>query len=189
MLPYLELILLFTSLISKKTAGFSNCRASFSNMDHVLISHVIRTLENKSFESCTFSCELEPQCFSVNYFASTKTCELNNVSKEYFPGDFTRRKGAFYMEMVIRKYHPCWSMDCENGGTCVSSRVVMCKCLKGFSGLRCESMYIFYLAPFLGVFWGEEIAEGVGKKAYLHHCKTATMNQKQTRKKERKLTD
>ena len=180
MLPYLELILLFTSLISKKIAGFNNqCRASFSNMDHVLTSHVIRTLENKSFESCTFSCELEPQCFSVNYFASTKTCELNNVSKDCFPGDFTRRKGAFYMEMVIRKYHPCWSMHCENGGTCVSSPTVMCKCLKGFSGLRCESMYIFYLAPFLGVFWGGEIAEGVRKKAYLTFQKTTYSRRKE----------
>lgn len=140
MLPYMELMLLIIGLVSKKTAGVSNCRTSFSNKDHVLIGHVIRTLKNKAFESCTFSCELEPQCFSVNYIASRRTCELNNVAKDYFPGDLVARKGAFYMDMVIRKYHPCASLRCENGGTCISSPSLKCKCVKGFSGVRCESI-------------------------------------------------
>ena len=139
LLPYLELISLLISLVSKKTAGFSNCRGSFSHKDHVLDGHVIRTLKNKRFESCTFSCELESHCFSVNYIASHKTCQLNNVSKDFFPGDFVLRKGAIYIDMVIREYHPCMSMRCENGGTCVARPSVMCKCLDGFSGLRCES--------------------------------------------------
>ena len=143
MLPYLELVLLFISLGYKKSIGVSSCRVSFSNQGHVLVGHVIRTLEKKTFESCTFSCELEPQCYSINYVASRKTCELNNASKDYFPDDLISRKGAFYMEMVIRVYQPCGSMRCENGGTCVISPSVHCKCLPGFGGLRCESMNIF----------------------------------------------
>lgn len=145
MLPYLELVLLFISLVYKKSNGVNSCRVSFSNQGHALVGHLIRTLEKKTFESCTFSCELEPQCYSVNYVASRKTCELNNASKDYFPDDLISRKGAFYMEMVIRVYQPCRSMRCENGGTCVVSPSVHCKCLQGFSGLRCESMNIFYL--------------------------------------------
>ena len=42
------------------------------------------------------------------------------------------------MSMVIRSYHPCATMRCENGGTCVSSPSLKCICLKGFSGLHCE---------------------------------------------------
>ena len=148
MLPYLELVLLFISLVYKKSNGDSSCRVGSSNQGQALVGHLIRTLEKKTFESCTFSCELEPQCFSVNYMASNKTCELNNASKDYFPDDLVSRKEAFYMEMVIRVYQPCGNMPCENGGTCVVSPSVHCKCLQGFSGLRCESTDIFSLFSF-----------------------------------------
>ena len=138
MIPYSEFILLYI-LFSKDTADSSHCLTSFSDSDHVLAGHVMRTLNHKSFESCTFSCELEPQCFSVNYISLHKTCQLNDATKEYFPGDLVKQKGAFYMSMVARSYHPCASMRCENGGTCVSSPSLKCKCLKGYSGLHCEN--------------------------------------------------
>ena len=137
MLAYLELVLLYISLFYSSVA--SDCRSSFSVTDHVLTGHVIRTLNHKSFESCTFSCELEPQCFSVNYISLHKTCQLNNATKEYFPGDLVTQKGAFYMGMVIRSYDPCTSMRCENGGSCVRSPSPKCNCPQGFSGPRCES--------------------------------------------------
>ena len=149
MFPCLEFILLFISLLPENTAGSSTCRTSFSDTDHVLTGHVIRNLNHKSFESCTFSCELEPQCFSVNYISLHKTCQLNDATKEYFPGDLVTQKGAIYMGMVIRSYNPCTSMRCENGGTCVLSPSVACKCLKGFSGLRCESKNIFFFLAIL----------------------------------------
>ena len=145
MLPLLKLIFLVISLGCQKTAGFSNCRASFPDQERVLIGHVIRILENKTFESCTFSCELEMQCFSINYYYLSKTCELNNASKNYFPDDLVSRKEAFYLEMVIRVYDPCANTRCENGGTCVISLIVQCKCRLGFSGLHCESRNLCYL--------------------------------------------
>ena len=146
MLPYLEFILLYISLFSKISAGYSDCRFSFSGTDRVLTGHVMRTLNHKTFESCTFSCELEPQCFSVNYMSLHKTCQLNNATKEYFPGDLVKQKRAFYMGMVTRSYNPCESMRCDNGGTCVSSPSLKCKCIGGFTGLRCESKNIFILS-------------------------------------------
>ena len=142
MLLFLEFILLFTSLFYKSSVA-SECRSSFSVTDHVLTGHVMRTLNHKTFESCTFSCELEPQCFSVNFISLHKTCQLNDAIKEYFPGDLVKQKGSFYMGMVIRSYNPCASMHCENGGTCVHSPTLKCKCLKGFSGLSCKSKRVF----------------------------------------------
>ena len=138
MLLCLEFVLLYISLFYSSSVT-SECRSSFSVTDHVLAAHVMRTLNHKSFESCTFSCELEPQCFSVNYISLHKTCQLNDATKEYFPGDLVKKKGAFYMGMVTRSYHPCASIRCENGGTCVSSPSLKCNCLQDFSGPRCES--------------------------------------------------
>ncbi|KAL9963404.1 hypothetical protein ACROYT_G026914 [Oculina patagonica] len=145
MLSYLEFILLqFLSLYVKNSAGYSDCRTSVRFTDHVLTGHVMRTLNHKTFESCTFSCELEPQCFSVNYISLHKTCQLNNATKEYFPGDLVQQKGTFYMGMVVRSYNPCESMRCENGGTCVSSpSLTECKCVDGFTGLHCENLQAF----------------------------------------------
>lgn len=97
MIPYSAFILLYIILFSKDTADSSHCLTSVSDTDHVLARHVMRTLNHKSFESCTFSCELEPQCFSVNYISLRKTCQLNDATKEYFPGDLMKQKGAFYM--------------------------------------------------------------------------------------------
>ena len=139
MISYSEFILLYIILFCKDTADSSQCLTSFSDTDHALAGHVMRTLNHKSFESCTFSCELEPQCFSVNYISLHKTCQLNDATKEYFPSDLVKQKGAFYMGMVIRTYSPCASMRCENGGTCVSSPSLKCVCPQGFSGRRCES--------------------------------------------------
>lgn len=144
---YLNPTLFFSSLFFTIAAGFSaECRTSFSNKDHVLIGHVMRTLKGKSFEKCTFSCELDSRCFSVNYFLWDKTCELNNASGNSSPGHLVSRKGVVCIDMVIRKDDPCVSMRCGNGGTCVvSSKVqeVQCNCVQGFIGPRCESMNIY----------------------------------------------
>lgn len=145
LLPYLEFTLFLIIPVSKTTAGFKSCRADISYKNHALVGHALQTLKNKRFESCTYSCELDLQCFSVNYVPTLKTCQLNNASKSFFPGDFVKRKGTIYMEMVIREYHPCNSMRCENGGTCVTRPTVMCRCHARFSGLHCESKKISLL--------------------------------------------
>ena len=138
---YLDLTLFFSSLFFTIAAGFTaECRTSFSNKDHMLIGHVMRTLKSKSFQKCTFSCELDSRCFSVNYFLWDKTCELNNASANSSPGHLVSRKGVVCIDMVIRKDEPCVSMRCGNGGTCVVSSKVQCNCVQGFIGPRCESM-------------------------------------------------
>ena len=143
MSPYLEFVLLHTLLFSKITAGSNVCRSSFPDTNHVLTGHVIRTLNHKTFESCTFSCEIEPKCFSINFMSSQGTCQLNRATKDSFPKDVMKQKGAVYLDMVIRQYHhdhdTCESMPCKNGGTCVMSPTLKCNCLDGYTGLRCQS--------------------------------------------------
>ena len=144
MFQHLEFIVLHILFFSKNTAGFNNCHVSFSDTDHILTGHVMRTLQHKTFESCTFSCELEPQCFSVNYMSLHKTCQMNNATRDFFPEDMVKQKEAVYIGMVItRRFNLCESMRCENGGTCVNSPSLKCKCRDGFSGLHCESKNIF----------------------------------------------
>ncbi|XP_068733139.1 EGF-like repeat and discoidin I-like domain-containing protein 3 [Montipora capricornis] len=142
MSKYFELILvdiiLFSSGYLSIATCSSQCRTSFSNKNYVLVGHVIQTLKSTTFEKCTFSCEMDSRCFSVNYFAWHKTCELNNASSDSSPDHLVPRKGALSMDMVIRKHRTCASMRCENGGTCVPSPREHCKCFLGFSGFRCE---------------------------------------------------
>ena len=143
MSPYLEFVLLHTLLFSKITAGSNVCRSSFPDTNHVLTGHVIRTLNHKTFESCTFSCEIEPKCFSINFMPSRGTCQLNRATKDFFPKDVMKQKGAVYLDMVIRQYYhdrdTCESMPCENGGTCVTGPTLKCNCLDGYTGRRCQS--------------------------------------------------
>ncbi|XP_022792931.1 lactadherin-like [Stylophora pistillata] len=144
MSPYLEFVLLQAFLFSKITAGSNVCSSSVPDIDYVLTGHVIRTLKLKTFESCTFSCEIEPKCFSINYVSSQGTCELNRATKDFFPGDVVKQNGAFYLDMVVRQFHrdrdPCESMRCENGGTCVVSPTLKCNCPDGYTGLRCQNL-------------------------------------------------
>ena len=81
MSKHLEFILLHIIILYKNSAGSNNCPTRFSEPGRILTGHVIYTLQRKTFESCTFSCELEWQCHSVNYFLLHKTCELNNPSE------------------------------------------------------------------------------------------------------------
>ena len=80
-----------------------------------------RLLITSLLRAAQLSCELEPRCFSVNYISWHKTCKLNDATKEYFPGDLAKQRGAFNMSMGIRSYEPCASMRCENGKMCISS--------------------------------------------------------------------
>ena len=150
MSPLLDLILPYISLFAKISAGYSDCRTSFADTNHILTGHVMRTLNHKTFKSCTFSCEPEPQCFGVNYISLHKACQLNNATRKYFPDGFVKQKGAFYLDMVVRRYNVSVSMRCENRGTCVNSPgSLKCKCVDVYSELHCETKNTFTLHDLL----------------------------------------
>lgn len=139
MSQHLEFILLHIIILYENSAGYNNCPTRFSEPGRILTGHVIYTLQRKTFESCTFSCELEWLCHSVNYFLLHKTCELNNATRDVFPEDIVEQSGVVHVSVVIHFHDPCTSMRCENGGKCISNPTLKCQCLDGFSGLRCES--------------------------------------------------
>ena len=145
--PWLEFLLFLLIIFSQKAIGSKICRASFPQPDYALLKHVIRTSKADTFEGCTYSCELEPQCFSVNYVPLQKTCDLNQATREFFSGDFVKRKGAIYIDMVTRKYDPCVGMHCLNGGICNTSPSAYCACPAGFTGLHCEGKICFDVVP------------------------------------------
>lgn len=140
MSQHLEFILLHIIILYENSAGSNNCPTRFSEPGRILTGHVIYTLQRQTFESCTFSCELEWQCHSVNYFLLHKTCELNNATREGFPEDIVEQSGVFHVSVVIHFHDPCTSMRCENGGKCISNPSLRCQCLDGFSGPRCKSL-------------------------------------------------
>ncbi|KAJ7376995.1 hypothetical protein OS493_031268 [Desmophyllum pertusum] len=53
------------------------CRTLKPVKNHVLIGHVIKTMQESSFEICTYHCELDDKCFSVNIYTKTRKCEIN----------------------------------------------------------------------------------------------------------------
>lgn len=76
------------------------CRILKPVKSHVLVGHVTKTIPNSSFEKCTYYCELDTKCISVNYFIQDGKCEFNNASKEMFPCDLKEKEDAIYVQNI-----------------------------------------------------------------------------------------
>ena len=139
----LQQMLLATSyliLITLHTADL--CRILKPVKSHVLVGHVIKNKPNSSFEKCTYYCELDTKCISVNYFIQDGKCEFNNASKEMFPYDLKEKKDAIYVQNIRkddREIDPCKWLKCQHGGSCHLLPKPWCACLAGFKGSTCQS--------------------------------------------------
>lgn len=95
-------------LLSLHTADL--CRTLTPVKNYVLIGHVIKTIPNTSFERCTYYCELDAKCISINFFAKTRDCEFNYASKEMFLHDLKRKEDSIYVHNIrkdSREIDPC----------------------------------------------------------------------------------
>lgn len=101
------------------TAGHTPCRTSRSVTDHALTGHVISSLEGKRMESCITACERTRNCFSINYYATLKKCEMNRKTAEWTMSDLKPRSGAVYLNMLSRDYTPCVDRNPPCSGKCV----------------------------------------------------------------------
>lgn len=137
-----RIIIIIIIILKKHSVDSYTCHNSFPVFDHALSGHVFKTVTKNTFARCIFSCELDPQCYSVNFQAQKKLCEFNLGTAEAFQADFKQRKESIYITMVVRQFNPCVIAEsCKNGGSCKPYPVTRCICPEGFSGTLCEGLF------------------------------------------------
>lgn len=135
MLVVSSLLLLF----SIHTADL--CKVIKPIKQHELIGHVIKTMQDTSFEMCTYRCELDVTCYSVNFHTNTGRCEFNYGSKEMFPEDFKRSRDTLYIHNIRKDARdPCRLLYCLHGGSCYPLPQPYCVCTADFAGSRCQNI-------------------------------------------------
>ena len=108
--------------------------------NRALLGHVLETKEDLSFEVCTYQCEVEDKCFSVNFRTKSRKCELNFASKEMFPKDLVEEKNSLYIHNIRKeRTDACQELSCRNGGSCYPLPRPRCLCPVAFQGPTCES--------------------------------------------------
>ena len=128
------------AILSFQTA--EPCRFLEPVSHHKLVGHVMRTIPGICFEKCTYYCELNIKCISVNYLTKAKECELNYASKEMFPSSFEKTTDSLYANNIRKENNdidPCRSLTCLHGGSCYPLPKPWCSCLDGFNGSTCQS--------------------------------------------------
>ena len=61
---------------------------------------VFKTFVASQPHVCSYKCEGEVTCQSFNYVAETKSCELNNRTKEARPDNFIPDPARFYIRRL-----------------------------------------------------------------------------------------
>lgn len=132
---YLALLI----ILEQQSADCNVCINSLPIPDHALSGHVRKTVNKQTLEHCIFSCELDPNCFSINFHPAKNLCEFNLGTVEAFGADLVRRRGAVYIRMVVRSFDACViATPCRNRGRCKPYPTVHCVCPERFSGSLCE---------------------------------------------------
>lgn len=141
-------VLLIFLFPGRTTTAEQHCRTVRSIPNRALEGHVIGVSTNWSVERCHVKCEREPDCYSVNYSFSSKSCELNKGTHFSHPREFLPRDNTVYIESLHRRYHACVHPPCQNGGTCIilsQSPGYKCKCQSKYSGDDCEGIVIIII--------------------------------------------
>ena len=126
---------LLASILSRWTnADHGMCHTVRSVSDRALVGHVYKTLQEKQIATCVAACEMEKNCYSINFQLSTKTCELSRRNAKWYPGDVQLRADSVHLSMVLREYDPCVERTSPCAGTCISfpgSLATQCICNAG----------------------------------------------------------
>ncbi|XP_020601275.1 uncharacterized protein LOC110040383 isoform X1 [Orbicella faveolata] len=126
-------------LLSIHTADF--CQVIKPIKQHELIGHVMKAMQETSFEICTYRCELDVKCYSVNFHTKTGRCEFNYGSKEMFPQDFKESRDTLYIHNIRKDMKdPCRLLYCLHGGSCYPLPQPYCVCTVDFTGSRCQNI-------------------------------------------------
>ena len=135
-MPLLSSLLFLVSIHSAEL-----CQVIEPIKQHELIGHVIKTMQETSFELCTYRCELELKCYSVNFHTKSNRCEFNYGSKEMFPQDFKESRDTLYIHNIRKDTKdPCRLLYCLHGGSCYPLPRPYCVCTADFAGSRCQNI-------------------------------------------------
>ena len=111
----------------------------------VLVGHVISTQAVQFFQECAELCEKNPSCFSVNYYDTSNTCELNDRTSFHNPEHMILKNGR-YLD-IHRPYTDCSDFFCSSDRVCKMHRADRQYC-KG------SSIYEMFSQRMVGVFKG-----------------------------------
>ena len=161
------------------------CQVIIPIKQHELIGHVMKTMQDTSFEMCTYRCELDVTCYSVNFHTKSGRCEFNYGSKEMFPEDFKASRDMLYIHNIRKDTRdPCRLLYCLHGGTCYPLPQPYCVCAADFAGSRCQNISKLKLSNSCSYLSQHFSQEGhslllVSNKTFIHRklkCKGKTMN-------------
>jgi hypothetical protein len=138
----IRFVLLFGT-IAKLTYSQEPCRNVNAISGYRLANHVLTTVNRVLMDRCTVLCEGNPDCYSINHYTTTKTCELNDISRKWpSASDFVRQDECFYMDMIVRQHNPCvHDKPCRNDGRCTAypdNGTFRCDCNKRYTGKTCD---------------------------------------------------
>ena len=109
----------------------ATCRATNSLPRRALVGHVIKAVDEKRLETCIAACDFELNCFSINYFLTSRRCELNRKAAEWYLADLVPMDDSVYLTITAREYNPCVDLQPPCWGTCIpipGSPAVQCVC-------------------------------------------------------------
>ena len=112
----------------------------------VLVGHVISTQTVQFFQECADLCEKNPSCFSVNYYDTSDTCELNDRTSFHNPEHMILKNGR-YLD-IHRPYSDCSDFFCSSDRVCKMHRADRQYC-KGISIFKCSPKeWLSFQGPF-----------------------------------------
>ena len=95
---------LFIIILGEGSTNCNDCRCSFSIANHTLSGHAWKAITKQMSDGCILSCELDPECVSVNFQAARHLCEFNLGTLEAFGADFVEKTESVYITMVVRRF-------------------------------------------------------------------------------------
>lgn len=101
-----SLLVVFGLTILCKNEAFS-CRQPCRTVEPVrgfrLDEQSYRTYKSVTLERCILLCEENTGCISINYFKSTRKCQLNKSSKDDAIDDFVQDSNCLYIDNVLHQ--------------------------------------------------------------------------------------
>jgi hypothetical protein len=95
------------------------CPSPYSQRNHKIQGHVIKTHSTQTSIQCTEKCALHADCHSINYYSNQGICELNNANHLTNPESLVYSAGCQYLNYFLRRPSRCSKKLCSDPLVCV----------------------------------------------------------------------